>query len=543
MNRNRSPKIIPEDQFNEALVSNVSPPSWKNPEPSGRYNLVVIGAGTAGLVTAAGAAGLGAKVALIERHLLGGDCLNYGCVPSKSIIRSSRSAEDVRSAGSFGVRVPGSVEVDFPAVMERMRRLRSKISSHDSAMRFRELGVDIFLGDGHFTGEDTVEVDGKTLYFSKAVIASGARAVEPQIQGIREAGYLTSETVFSLTERPERLAVIGGGPIGSELAQAFHRLGSRVTIIHRGDHLLGREDSDAVQILHDTFRREGVQLILNANPGRISRTDEGKVIFYEKEGREECLVVDEILVGVGRAPNVEGLGLEAAGVKYDRTGGVMVNDHLQTSNPRIYAAGDICLQYKFTHTADATARIVLQNALFFGRKKLSALTIPWTTYTDPEVAHVGMYERDAKERKIEVDTFVRQLGEVDRAIVDGEDEGFVKVHVKRGTDKILGATIVARHAGEMISEISLAMVNGLGLKAIANVIHPYPTQAEAIKQVADMYNRTRLTPFVEQVFSFWLSLGRKDVSIALGRYWHGTKAAVRKVLASLGARTPESGKD
>jgi pyruvate/2-oxoglutarate dehydrogenase complex dihydrolipoamide dehydrogenase (E3) component len=504
----KSPKLAPDDQYNQVLVANVSPPGWKNPQPSGRYNLVVIGAGTAGLVTAAGAAGLGAKVALIEKHLLGGDCLNYGCVPSKSIIRSSRSAQDVRLAGNFGVRVPEGMEVDFPAVMERMRRLRSQISFHDSAMRFKELGVDLFLGQAHFAGEDSVEVEGQTLLFSKAVITTGARATEPPIEGIAEAGYLTNENVFSLTERPERLAVIGGGPIGCELAQTFQRLGSRVTIIHRGNHLLEREDSDAAQILHDAFLREGIQLLLKAKPGTISLTDHGAVILYEKDGKEQRLTVDKILAGVGRAPNVEGLNLEAAGVQYDKNNGVIVNDRLQTTNPRIFAAGDICLKYKFTHTADATARIAIQNALFFGRKKLSALTIPWTTFTDPEIAHVGINEIDAKESGIEVDTFIRRLRDVDRAIVDGEEDGFVKVHVKRGTDRILGATIVARHAGEMISEISLAMVNGLGLKAIANVIHPYPTQAEAIRQVADMYNRTRLTPFARNVFSFWLRLCR-----------------------------------
>jgi pyruvate/2-oxoglutarate dehydrogenase complex dihydrolipoamide dehydrogenase (E3) component len=498
----------PDDRYNRLLVSNVFPPGWENPQPSGRYNLVVIGAGTAGLVSAAGAAGLGAKVALIERHLLGGDCLNYGCVPSKSLIRSSRAARDVRLAGDFGVRVPDGVEVDFPAVMERMRRLRSKISFHDSAMRFKEMEIDLFLGAARFTGKNSVDIAGKTLQFSRAVIATGARAVEPSIDGIQQAGYLTNETVFSLTERPERLAVIGGGPIGSELAQAFHRLGCRVTIIQRGAQLLGREDSDAVQVLHDAFRAEGIELLLKAVPLEVSVTDRGKEILVEKDGRRERLAVDQILIGVGRAPNVEGLNLEAAGVKYDLKKGVSVNDLLQTTNPRIYAAGDICLQHKFTHTADATARIAIQNALFLGRRKLSALTVPWTTFTDPEIAHVGMYERDARERGIEVDTFVRHLREVDRAIVDGEEEGFVKVHVKRGADTILGATIVARHAGEMVSEISLAMTAGLGLKAIANVIHPYPTQAEAIKQVADMYNRTRLTPFVKKVFSSWLHLCR-----------------------------------
>lgn len=533
MNRDKSPKVLPQDKYNQVLISNVSPPGWRNPEPSKRYNLVVIGGGTAGLVTAAGAAGLGAKVALVERHLLGGDCLNYGCVPSKSIIRSARSAEDVRLAGSLGIRVPEGMEVDFPAVMERMRRLRSKLSSHDSARRFQEMGVDVFLGEARFTGADSVEAGGKRLRFSKAVIATGARAVELPIEGLREIGYLTNETVFSLTERPQRLAVIGGGPLGSELAQAFHRLGSRVTLFEAGDHLLGREDSDAAQILQDAFVKEGVQLNLGSKPKRVSRTDQGKVITYEKNGKEEQLVVDEILIGVGRAPNVEGLNLEAAGVKYDRKNGVIVNDFLQTSNPRIYAAGDICLQAKFTHTADATARIVIQNALFLGRKKLSALTIPWTTYTDPEIAHVGMYERDAKERGIEVDTFARSLSEVDRAVLDGEDQGFVKLHVKRGTDKILGATIVARHAGEMIGEIGLAMVGGLGLKAMANVIHPYPTQAEAIKQVADMYNRTRLTPFIKRGFSFWLGLNRLNSAAALGRYRHRAQSVLSRAFAAL----------
>lgn len=532
MNEKRASKILPEDRHNQVLLSNVSPTGWRDLEPAGRYNLVVIGAGTAGLVTAAGAAGLGAKVALIEKHLLGGDCLNYGCVPSKTIIRSSRSAEDVRSAGNFGVRVPDGVEVDFPAVMERMRKLRSQISFHDSAQRFRDLGIDVFLGEGRFTGRDSIQVGGKTLRFSKAVIATGARAVELPVEGLREAGYLTNETVFSLTERPKRLAVIGGGPIGSELSQAFHRLGSHVTIFEAGDHLLGREDVDAAEILQNRFIEEGVKLILKAKIKKISRTDEGKIITYARDGGEHKLVVDEILIGVGRAPNVEGLNLEAAGVNYDGKNGVIVNDNLRTTNPRIYAAGDICLQYKFTHTADAAARIVIQNALFLGRKKLSALTIPWTTYTDPEIAHVGMYERDAQERKIEVDTFVRPLREVDRAIADGEEEGFVKVHAKRGTDKILGATIVARHAGEMISEISLAMVNGLGLGAIANVIHPYPTQAEAIKQVADMYNRTRLTPFVKKVFAFWLVLRRLDLPVAPGRYRRRMQSALFRVFAS-----------
>lgn len=500
--------IQPVDVHNLNLISNVHPPDWKNPDPAPRYNLVVIGAGTAGLITAAGAAGLGAKVALIERHLLGGDCLNVGCVPSKSIIRSSRVVADVRDAYRHGIRNSNDIEVDFSAVMERMRRLRAKISYHDSARRFQDLGVDVFLGEGRFVSPDTVEVNGKKLHFKKAAIATGSRPVIPPVEGLAQAGFLTNETVFSLTEQPLRLAVIGGGPIGCELAQAFRRLGSEVVLFHSASHILNREDQDAAEILQQAFLRDEIRLILGCKTKRVERNSGDKMIHIECQGKEEAITVDEILVGAGRAPNVEGLNLEAAGVKYNGREGVIVNDYLQTTNPHIYAAGDISLKHKFTHTADAAARIVIQNALFKGRKRWSALTIPWTTYTDPEIAHVGMYERDATENGMAVDTFVRTFKEVDRAIVDGEEEGFVKVHVKEGTDKILGATIVARHAGEMISEITLAMVGHLGLKTIANVIHPYPTQAEAIRQVADAYNRTRLTPFIKGLFSRWLTWNR-----------------------------------
>ncbi len=501
------PEVLPKDEHNATLVSHVRPPDWKNPDPAPRYNLVVVGAGTAGLVSAAGAAGLGARVALVEKHLLGGDCLNVGCVPSKCVIRSSRVIEEVRMAPELSVHVPDGTKADFPAVMERMRRLRARISQHDSVRRFQQLGVDVFLGEGHFTGRDTIEVDGKTLRFSKAVIATGARAAAPPIPGLAEAGYLTNETVFSLTERPGRLAVIGAGPIGSEMSQAFRRLGSEVWILEAQSHILTREDPDAAEIVQRVFVRDGVNLVLGCTILKVESRGAEKIIQFEGNGACSDLPVDEILVGVGRAPNVEGLNLEAAGVAYGNHG-VQVNDFLQTTNSRIYAAGDISLPFKFTHTADATARIVIQNALFAGRKKWSSLIIPWCTYTDPEIAHVGMYERDAVKKGIPIETFVRPLRDVDRAIADGEEEGFVKIHVKKGTDQILGATIVARHAGEMISEITLAMVGKIGLKTISNVIHPYPTQAEAIRQVADAYNRTRLTPGVKNLFTRWFGWTR-----------------------------------
>jgi pyruvate/2-oxoglutarate dehydrogenase complex dihydrolipoamide dehydrogenase (E3) component len=500
--------VLPEDVHNETLVANVHPRDWVNPAPAARYNLVVIGAGTAGLVTAAGAAGLGARVALVERHLMGGDCLNVGCVPSKALIRSSRVAADFRDAARYGARGPGDAMLDFPAVMERMRRLRARISRHDSAERFSSLGIDVFLGEGRFTGPDTVEVDGKTLRFSKAVIATGARAAVPDVPGLREAGFLTNETVFSLTELPPRMLVLGAGPIGCELSQAFRRFGSSVTIVEMGPRFLSREDPDAAAILQDAFRRDGVDVRLKTTVARVEKAAAGSRIHLKTDGVTASVDVDAILIGAGRIPNVDGLNLETAAVSHDPRRGVLVDDFLRTTNPRIYAAGDICLPHKFTHTADAAARIVIQNALFRGRKRVSALTIPWCTFTDPEIAHVGMYERDAEAKGIETDTFVREMREVDRAVADGEEEGFVKVHVRRGADRILGATIVARHAGEMINEITLAMTANIGLGGIAGVIHSYPTQAEAIKQVGDAYNRTRLTPFLKRMLSKWLEWTR-----------------------------------
>ncbi|MBW1807471.1 MAG: mercuric reductase [Deltaproteobacteria bacterium] len=494
-------QIHPEDEYNRRLISNVHPAQWKNPEPIGCYNLVVVGAGSAGLVTAAGAAGLGARVALVERHLMGGDCLSYGCVPSKCLIRSAQAAADARDIEKFGVKISGPVEVDFPAVMARMRRLRSELSHNDSVERFaNELGIDVFLGQGRFTGSRTLQVAGKSLRFKKAVIATGARAFQLPIEGLAEAGFLTNESVFSLDDRPERMAVIGSGPLGCELAQAFARLGCQVTVLEKGPQILPREDRDAAQLVEKAMLEDGIEFVFDCRIIRVSTSGGEKKIELECQAKQQELLVDEILVGVGRVPNVDGLGLETAGVTYDKRKGVLVNDRLQTSNRRVFAAGDICLAYKFTHTADATARMVIQNALFWGRKKLSALTIPWCTYTDPEVAHVGMYEKQAIEKGIPVETFSVSLGDVDRAIADGEEKGLVKIHVKKGTDKILGATIVARHAGEMISEISVAMHAKMGLGAISAVIHPYPTQAEAIRKVADTYNRTRLTPRVKRLF-------------------------------------------
>lgn len=504
------PLVLPDNGFNRALVGNVHPADWTNPEPAGCYNLVVIGAGTAGLVAAAGAAGLGARVALIERHLLGGDCLNYGCVPSKGLIRAARAIYDVQRSAEFGVAGGAGLASDFGAVMERMRRLRSKISPHDSARRFRdELGVDVFFGTGRFAGPDTIEVAGQLLRFKRAAVCTGARAAAPPIPGIEAAGYLTNETVFSLTALPRRLAVIGGGPIGCELAQTFARFGSNVTVVEHVGHLLPREDADAAAVVQQALLRDGVKLCLRAKVVGVTATGHGKTISVEQDGTPRELVVDEILVGVGRAPNVAGLDLERAGIAYDPQQGVTVDERLRTTNRRVFAAGDICFPYKFTHTADALARILIANALFMGRQKTSALVVPWCTYTDPEVAHVGMSAKEAAAKGLDVTTLTVPLAEVDRALLDGESEGFARVHLQKGTDTILGATIVARHAGEMINELSLAMTAGVGLSAIGRTIHPYPTQAEAVKKLADAYNRTRLTPLVKRLLTTWLKWQRR----------------------------------
>ncbi len=500
--------IEPMDSHNRALIANAHPANWVNPQPDGRYNMVVIGAGTAGLVTAAGVAGLGGKVAIVERHLMGGDCLNYGCVPSKALIRSSRAAHAARNASRFGVNVTGDVEVDFEAVMDRLRRLRSHISEHDSAKRFHDMGVDVFIGDGRFVSADTIEVEGAKLQFARACIATGGRAAQPPIEGLAEAGFLTNETVFSLTKCPKRLAVLGGGPIGCELGQAFGRLGCQVSIFQRRGQVLPKEDEDVAGILQSSLDKDGVNLLLNSDVKRISVSANEKIIHYVNNGNEKTLTVDEILVAVGRAPNVEGLNLEVAGVEYDTKSGVLVDDNLKTTNAKIFAAGDICMRYKFTHAADAAARIVIQNALFWGRKKLSAVTIPWCTYTDPEIAHVGISQKQAGEQGIEIETFTRDFDDVDRAILDGQTKGLAKIHIKKDTDKILGATVVASHAGSMINEITLAMATGVGLGTIANIIHPYPTQAEAIKQLGDAYNRTRLSPGVKKLFAKLLAWRR-----------------------------------
>jgi len=472
------------------------------------YNLVVVGGGPAGILVAMRAVSLGAKVALVERAELGGVCINVGCIPSKALIATSRVVADARNAKHFGAGAPRDLDVDFGAAMERVRHVRDRVAKGSSVESLESMGIEVVRGDASFVDSRTVKVGARELRFKKALIATGARPKPPTIPGLVDAGYLTYETVFDLRACPRRFLVMGGGPTGCELAQAFHRLGAHVTIVQDEPMFLRQEERDAAQILSNVFAREGMELHLNTEVTSVRVEGGAKVVCLRSDDHESSVTVDEIFVGTGRVANVDGLNLEAARVEYDETHGIVVDDFLRTTNHRIYAAGDVCFEHKFIHIEDASARIVVDNALFLRRERLSALTIPWCTYTDPEIAHVGMYVRDAIARGIPIKTFTVLMHDVDRAITDAEEDGFVKIHVREGTDEILGATVVARHAGEMINDLSLAMTAKIGLSEIARVVRAYPTQAAAVKMAADAYESASVTPRRKKLRSAWNRLLR-----------------------------------
>jgi pyruvate/2-oxoglutarate dehydrogenase complex dihydrolipoamide dehydrogenase (E3) component len=499
----------PMDEHNQALLSSVHPADWENPQPAGRYNLVVIGGGTAGLITASVAASMGARTALIERHLLGGDCLNVGCVPSKGVIRGARGAASLTWLKREGLTTDAAAPlpgVSFSAVMERLRRIRAAISVHDSASRYRdEFGVDVYIGSGQFTGPRSVQVRGdsgetRDLTFSRAVIATGARAAAPPIPGLADVDYLTNETLFSLTEQPESMIVLGAGPIGCEMAQSFAQLGTRVTLLELAPRILPREDEDVAAVIQDSLIRAGVGIHTETSVARVAPASSGRVVVHGGAG--QSWEASHLLVAIGRAPNLDGLNPAAAGVSV-HSRGVEVNDYLQTTNRAIYAAGDIASPYQFTHIAEAAAAIAVQNALFVRSAKMSRLTVPWSTYTSPEVAHVGLSESEAGKRGVAVDVYRHTMDRVDRAKLDGETEGFVKILTRAGKTEIVGATIVAAHAGEMIGELVLAMQNKLGVDRLASVIHPYPTHAEAVKRAAAGYLRSKLTERTKRILATW----------------------------------------
>lgn len=492
----------PNDRHAQALTEATRPADWQNPVPSGRYNLVVIGAGPAGLICAAGAAGLGAKAALIEKYRLGGDCLHFGCVPSKALLRCARAAAEVRRAADFGVRTSVS-SFDFPFVMERMRQIRAGLSHVDAAGRFARLGVDVYFGEARFVRPDAIVVGDAELSFSRAVVATGSTPADPGLPGLRPGSYLTNETVFNLTELPRQLVVLGAGPIGCELAQAFARLGSEMHLVNRSEKILSREEPEAAAIILDQLRRDGVHCHLGVK--LIDGHERG--LRFRKHGEEVSIAGDALLVATGRTPNVKSLNLAAAGIETTKRG-VRVDDFLRTTNPRVFAAGDVCADQQFTHAADAMARIVVRNALFFGRSRWSRVVVPHCTYTAPELASIGLTAEAAAKRGIAVQTFQVPFAEVDRAVLDSETEGFARVHVRAGSDRIVGATIVGHHAGDLIAEVTLAMSRGIGLAALASIVRSYPTRATVLSKLADVYQRTRLTPWRSRVLRWFLQQRR-----------------------------------
>jgi pyruvate/2-oxoglutarate dehydrogenase complex dihydrolipoamide dehydrogenase (E3) component len=532
-------KVWPLDEYNTELLNNVHPPNWQDPRgTNNHYDMVVIGGGTAGLITAAGSAGVGARVAMIEEHMLGGDCLNVGCVPSKTLIHSANLAHtvrgDVQRLSEAGISLdPVAVQVDFTKVMERVRKIRSEISHHDSAERYsKELGVEVFIGRGKFTSETSVEVNGQTLTFKRAAIATGGYPALISMDGLKELYQqatepkadtprpviITNETIFNLTKAPKKLVVVGAGVIGAEIAQAMQRLGVPTSILGRSGRILNKEDPDMADVVKKQMQADGVDFRLDVTEyHKIEVTgtvlDNGypemKVIFQEKgcENPTE-MICDAFLVAAGRRPNVTGMNLELAKVEYNDQKGLVVNDKLQTTNPRIYGVGDCSSEYKFTHAADFMARAVIRNALFLGKEKMSSLLIPYATFTSPEIASVGLYESDLKEKGIEYRIIEKHFKNNDRAITDDATQGLVRFRVHAKSDKILGASIVGEGAGNMISEITLAMQSGTGLGSLAAVIHPYPTTAEAIRHCGDLYNKTRLTTTVKTLLRGIIKLQR-----------------------------------
>jgi pyruvate/2-oxoglutarate dehydrogenase complex dihydrolipoamide dehydrogenase (E3) component len=457
------------------------------------YHLVVIGAGSGGLVSAVGSAGLGVKVALIEKNKMGGDCLNTGCVPSKAIIRTAKLVHDARTAQRFGLSNL-EPDVQLSQVMASVREAREKLARHDSVERMRSLGIDVYQGPFQFTSPHEVTNGTDVLQAKRFVMATGAAPFVPLLEGLESIDYLTSDTVWNLTELPKKLVVLGGGPIGSELAQVFARLGSHVTIVEMGDCVLSREDPEAACLVKDRFEAEGMRVLVNSRASKVISGPQGSIleVIPQQNGNPIHVDFDQLLVAVGRVPHVEGLGLDNAGVAYSKKG-IVVDDTLRTTAKHIYACGDVVGPYQFTHTADFQARLIIRNAFFPGRSKINYRVVPWCTFTDPEVARVGLNEKDAQAQGVSYDAYTYDLKDLDRAVCDRENEGFIKVLTKKGKDQILGVTFVGPHGGDLLHELALAMHQNIGLKKLANMIHVYPTLAEASKRLIDTYQRTRLT--------------------------------------------------
>ncbi|MEW5710184.1 MAG: FAD-dependent oxidoreductase [Pseudomonadota bacterium] len=462
---------------------------WPRPARFDR-NLVVIGAGSAGLVAAYIAAAVRAKVTLIEKDRMGGDCLNTGCVPSKALLRTAKLLAQARRAREFGLRSL-QVEFDFAEVMERVQRVIRTVAAHDSVERYTRLGVEVIQGEARIASPFTVEVNGRTLTTRSIVIAAGARPLVPPIPGIEDMSYLTSDTVWALRRLPRRLLVLGGGPIGCELAQAFARFGSRVTQVEMLPRLLIREDPEISEMVLQRFREEGIDVRIGHKAKRFLTENGEKILVAERDGAEVRLPFDDLLVAVGRVPNTTGYGLEELGIPVNQSRTIEANEFLQTIYPNIYVCGDVAGPFQFTHTAAHQAWYATVNALFgqFHKFRADYSVIPWATFTDPEVARVGLNEQDAKERGIDYEATTYGLDDLDRAIADEAAHGLVKVLTVPGKDKILGVTIVGEHAGDLIAEYVLAMRHGIGLNKILGTIHIYPTLAEANKYAAGAWKK------------------------------------------------------
>ncbi|MBT5687366.1 MAG: FAD-dependent oxidoreductase, partial [Gammaproteobacteria bacterium] len=454
------------------------------------YNLTVVGGGSAGLVSSYIAAAVKAKVALIERHKMGGDCLNTGCVPSKALIRSAKMVAYANRAQEFGFRST-TVEYEFAEVMERVQRVITKVEPHDSIERYSNLGVECLTGEATIRSPWEVEINGKTISSRAIIVATGARPMVPLIPGLDQIDYLTSDTVWNLRQRPERMVVLGGGPIGCELAQSFQRLGVKVSLIQRGPQVMPREDVEVSQLVRQRFEQEGMSVLTGHTAQRFEIQDEEKFVVCEFEGEEVRVGFDQVLIALGRKANISGFGLEELGVTLNDNGTVAADPFLTTNYPNIYVCGDVTGPYQFTHTAAHQAWYAAVNALFAPLKRFKAdySVIPWATYTDPEVARVGLNELEAKEQGIAYEVTHYGIDDLDRAIADEEDHGLVKVLTVPGKDKILGVTIAGSHAGDLIAEFVTAMKYGLGLNKILGTIHIYPTLAEANKYVAGNWKR------------------------------------------------------
>ncbi len=449
------------------------------------YDLVIVGAGPAGIAAAELGASLGARVALLERDRLGGTSLNTGSVPSKALIRSATLFAGMREAMRLQRPEQPEPVADLQRVAARLRRIEERIGDYHSAARLQRAGIEVHFGAARFLDQQVLGVGSRRLRFRHALVATGAGATPPGIPGLAAGCYVTSDTIFSLETLPDHLAVVGGGALGCELAQAFCRLGSRVTIIQDEARFLPGEERDAAQILAQSMARDGVTIRLNTSVVAARVTAKEVVLETENYQRKAQVVADRVLVSIGRTPQTHDLGLEAAGIRFDRETGIAVDDFLRTSNPYVYAAGDVCLPYRYTHVAERTARIAVRNCLGHGRRQRhTQLTVPWCTFCAPEIAHVGLQVWQARELKIPVRTFTVMMHDVDRAITDRQETGFVKLHVGGNNDRILGATVVASRASEMINEVCVAMSSGIGLRALAEILHIYPSQSDAFRIAA-----------------------------------------------------------